>query len=56
MATRKMTSDTAATPGSSYLFHRHVLTVRVTHAINAIAIAFLLGTGFNIFNAHPSLY
>jgi thiosulfate reductase cytochrome b subunit len=51
-----MTSDTAATPGSSYLFHRHVLTVRVTHAINAIAIAFLLGTGFNIFNAHPSLY
>lgn len=56
MATRKMTSDTAATPESSYLFHRHVLTVRVTHAINAIAIAFLLGTGFNIFNAHPSLY
>ena len=56
MATSKMTGDTAAIPAPSYLFHRHTLAVRVTHGINAIAIAFLLGTGFNIFNAHPSLY
>jgi thiosulfate reductase cytochrome b subunit len=39
-----------------YLFHRHALVVRVTHWVNALAIFFLLMTGFNIFNAHPSLY
>lgn len=39
-----------------YLFHRHSLAVRVTHWINALAIFFLLMTGFNIFNAHPMLY
>jgi thiosulfate reductase cytochrome b subunit len=53
MAMTEMTSAAAAKP---YLFHRHALAVRVTHWINAIAIAFLLGTGFNIFNAHPGLY
>ncbi len=39
-----------------YLFHRHALAVRVTHWINALAIVFLIGTGLNIFNAHPGLY
>ncbi|MBC7505011.1 MAG: cytochrome b/b6 domain-containing protein [Sandarakinorhabdus sp.] len=39
-----------------YLFHRHALAVRVTHWVNALAIFFLLMTGFNIFNAHPMLY
>lgn len=43
-------------PAAPYLFHRHALAVRVTHWINAIAILVLLGTGLNIFNAHPSLY
>lgn len=38
------------------LFHRHTLAVRVTHWVNALAIFFLLMTGLNIFNAHPSLY
>nr|WP_310524402.1 cytochrome b/b6 domain-containing protein [Polymorphobacter sp.] len=38
------------------LFHRHALAVRVTHWINAFAILFLLGSGLNIFNAHPQLY
>ena len=42
-----------ATP---YLFHRHALVVRITHWINAFAIVFLILTGLNIFNAHPSLY
>jgi hypothetical protein len=37
-------------------WHRHALAVRVTHWINALAILFLLMTGFNIFNAHPGLY
>lgn len=53
------TADDAALPpppARAYLFHRHALAVRVTHWINALAIVFLLGTGLNIFNAHPGLY
>ncbi|MFZ4689069.1 MAG: cytochrome b/b6 domain-containing protein [Polymorphobacter sp.] len=47
-----------ATPAAAkpYLFHRHALAVRVTHWINALAILFLIGTGLNVFNAHPGLY
>ncbi len=56
MATSEITGEAAIAPAAPYLFHRHALAVRVTHWINAIAIAFLLGTGFNIFNAHPGLY
>jgi thiosulfate reductase cytochrome b subunit len=37
-------------------FYRHRALVRLTHWINALAILFLLGTGLNIFNAHPRLY
>ncbi len=39
-----------------YLFYRHALVTRITHWINALAILFLIGTGLNIFNAHPALY
>jgi thiosulfate reductase cytochrome b subunit len=58
MATADMTSNSAGpVPAAKpYLFHRHALAVRVTHWINAIAIIFLIGTGLNIFNAHPGLY
>jgi len=38
-----------------YLYQRHTLVVRITHWINAIALAILLMSGLNIFNAHPSL-
>src|ERR1700676_4962881 len=38
-----------------YLYHRHALIVRITHWINAIALAILLMSGLQIFNAHPSL-
>ena len=38
------------------VFYRHRLPVRVTHWINALCILFLLGSGLNIFNAHPRLY
>ena len=38
-----------------YLYHRHALIVRITHWVNAIALAALLMSGLNIFNAHPSL-
>jgi len=45
-----------ATAKKPYLWHRHALAVRLTHWINALAIVFLIGTGLNIFNAHPGLY
>ena len=38
-----------------YLYYRHALIVRITHWVNAIALAVLLMSGLNIFNAHPSL-
>lgn len=37
-------------------YHRHALTVRITHWINAVALILLLMSGLQIFNAHPSLY
>jgi thiosulfate reductase cytochrome b subunit len=41
--------------GRTYLYYRHALIVRITHWINAIALAILLMSGLQIFNAHPSL-
>ena len=38
------------------IFYRHRLVVRLTHWLNALALFFLLGSGLNIFNAHPQLY
>jgi thiosulfate reductase cytochrome b subunit len=38
------------------VFYRHRLPVRITHWINALCILFLVGSGLNIFNAHPRLY
>lgn len=35
---------------------RHSLPVRLTHWINALALLVLLGSGLQIFNAHPALY
>ncbi|HET7084595.1 MAG TPA: cytochrome b/b6 domain-containing protein [Rhizomicrobium sp.] len=37
-------------------FYRHRALVRLTHWINALCILILLGSGLNIFNAHPRLY
>ncbi|HVZ28073.1 MAG TPA: cytochrome b/b6 domain-containing protein [Rhizomicrobium sp.] len=37
-------------------FYRHAALVRLTHWINALCILFLVGSGLNIFNAHPHLY
>ncbi|KPF78281.1 HupC [alpha proteobacterium AAP81b] len=56
MATAAEINDMPAPAGQPYLFYRHALVVRATHWINALAIFFLLMTGLNIFNAHPSLY
>jgi thiosulfate reductase cytochrome b subunit len=37
------------------LYYRHALLVRITHWVNASALAILLMSGLQIFNAHPSL-
>src|SRR5580700_8441463 len=37
-------------------FYRHRAPVRIAHWVNALCILFLLGSGLNIFNAHPRLY
>ena len=42
-------------PADGHLYRRHALIVRLTHWINAIALAILLMSGLQIFNAHPSL-
>lgn len=36
--------------------YRHTLPVRLSHWINVVALLILLMSGFQIFNAHPSLY
>jgi thiosulfate reductase cytochrome b subunit len=36
--------------------YRHRLPVRVMHWINVVCMTILLGSGLNIFNAHPTLY
>jgi len=38
------------------VIYRHRLPVRVMHWINAICLLVLLGSGLQIFNAHPALY
>ena len=35
---------------------RHSLATRVTHWVNVVCLAILLGSGLQIFNAHPALY
>lgn len=48
--------SSSAAPASLAPPVRHGRIVRITHWLNALAIFFLLMTGFNIFNAHPRLY
>jgi thiosulfate reductase cytochrome b subunit len=38
------------------VIYRHAVLVRLTHWLNALAILVLVGSGLNIFNAHPQLY
>jgi thiosulfate reductase cytochrome b subunit len=38
------------------VIYRHRLPVRIMHWINAICLLVLLGSGLQIFNAHPALY
>jgi cytochrome b subunit of formate dehydrogenase len=38
------------------LVARHTLATRITHWTNVLALAILLMSGLQIFNAHPALY
>ena len=38
------------------VIYRHTVLVRLTHWINALVIVVMIGSGLNIFNAHPRLY
>jgi thiosulfate reductase cytochrome b subunit len=38
------------------VIYRHTFLVRLTHWLNAMAIFIMIGSGLNIFNAHPHLY
>jgi len=44
-----------ATPTARRIY-RHRLPVRLMHWINVVCLVVLLGSGLNIFNAHPTLY
>jgi thiosulfate reductase cytochrome b subunit len=48
-------SHPAAAVGGTSIY-RHRLPVRVMHWINVVCMTILLGSGLNIFNAHPTLY
>ncbi|HTT82944.1 MAG TPA: cytochrome b/b6 domain-containing protein [Rhizomicrobium sp.] len=63
MSTASQSQTTASAPWRWFrrrppgeIFYRHAALVRLAHWINALCILFLLGSGLNIFNAHPRLY
>jgi thiosulfate reductase cytochrome b subunit len=47
---------TAPDAGAARSIYRHRLPVRLMHWINVVCMTILLGSGLNIFNAHPTLY
>ena len=62
-----MSGDLSITSGASpevkrqartrrIVVYRHPVLLRLTHWINALAIVVLIGSGLNIFSAHPNLY
>ena len=46
----------AAPATTARRIYRHRLPVRLMHWINVVCLTILLGSGLNIFNAHPALY
>jgi len=46
----------AAPAAAPRRIYRHALPVRLMHWINVACLTILLGSGLNIFNAHPALY
>lgn len=54
-ATATAATARAAAPAPRRIY-RHKLPVRLMHWINVVCLTTLLGSGLNIFNAHPTLY
>jgi thiosulfate reductase cytochrome b subunit len=46
----------ATEPPHPVAVYRHTLPTRLSHWITAICLVILVGSGFQIFNAHPALY
>lgn len=42
--------------GTARTIHRHPLPVRITHWMNLLILVVMLGSGLQVFNAHPALY
>jgi thiosulfate reductase cytochrome b subunit len=53
---RSVLDETRQTTSAKPLIYRQVLWTRITHWIWAVAMFFLLLSGLQIFNAHPTLY
>lgn len=49
-------AEQAPTQWVRRVVYRHTLPLRIMHWINAICLLILLGSGLQIFNAHPALY
>ena len=47
---------TAPAPRGREVIYRHTFLVRLNHLVNAAVIFLMIGSGLNIFNAHPRLY
>lgn len=43
-------------PAPSWTIYRHRLPVRIMHWINVVCLFVMVGSGLQIFNAHPALY
>lgn len=48
--------DTAQPVEPARTVYRHALPIRLTHWLNLLVLLALLGSGLQIFNAHPALY
>ena len=51
-----MTKRRASMPPPSWTIYRHRLPVRIMHWINVVCLFVMVGSGLQIFNAHPALY
>ncbi len=49
-------AQTAAPPQPAARVYRHRLPVRLSHWLNVLCLFILIGSGLQIFNAHPALY
>ncbi len=56
LATESLPAAGLTSPASREVIYRHTFLVRATHWLNALCIFVMIGTGLNIFNAHPQLY